>query len=346
MIHRLKYLFFMIGIILLALTASIFLFTFQDRIDNQTLYAENQDLSISSILTNNYIEDDAERYTTFLYNQSQHVKYAVVELDSTLSEEEVLELLAAAFLNEKDDFVVITQEIASVSGTQYAVYNTEDHSDIMFLLTLITIDMYSNQVEMSDSGEQYRYDTAKILIDSQTGMLYFMGIYYAHNYYEDDDYGEYGDLFLNDPDAAASAFLNMISNQTSVFDTDLSCMNLIECCLTPFQDVIVGDVSYVEDRKDSTYVPMDGYADLTQDSGFLTGVELTGFQLATTFPIGFAARTDNEDTYVTVFCTVQFNKLDYSQKSTFGPYQCDFCIGLEEMAYLFGEFNYRKPSVG
>ena len=346
MLHRIKYLFFTLGIILLALTAPVILFNVQDRIVNQTLYAENQDISVSSILTNNYIEDDAERYTTFLYNQPQGVEYAVMELDSTLSEEDTLNLLSTAFLNEDNEYAVITQDVASVSNTQYAVYNTEDHSDIMFLLTLITIDMYSDWIETSDDGNQYRYDTARILVDSQTGMLYFMGVYYAHNYYEDEDYAEYGWLFLNDTDAAASAFQDDICSRYLIFDMDFSCIDIIARCMNPFWDVIEEDVSYVQAREDSTYVPVEWNYELAKEYGFVTGVELTAFQSATTFPIGFAVRAADEDAYVTVFCTVQFNKLDRVQMSTFGQYQCNLCIGLEEMAFLLPEFNYMKPSVG
>ncbi len=346
MLHRIKYLFFILGIILLALTAPVILFIVQDRLDNQTLHAENQDISVSSILTNNYIEDDAERYTTFLYNQSQGVEYAVMELDSTLSEEDTLNLLSTAFLNEDNEYAIITQDVASVSNTQYAVYNTEDHSDIMFLLTLITIDMYSDLIETSDDGNQYRYDTARILVDSQTGMLYFMGVYYAHNYYEDEDYAKYVSLFLYDTDAAASAFQDDICSRYLIFDMDFSCVDIIAHCVNPFRDVIVEDASYVQAREDSTYVPVEWYYELAREYGFVTGVELTNFKQTTTFPVGFAVRTSHEDSYVSVFCTVQFNMVEKNQPGDFERYQCNLCIGLEEMAFLLPEFNYMKPAVG
>ncbi|MCD7752114.1 MAG: hypothetical protein LUI10_10320 [Lachnospiraceae bacterium] len=336
--QRLKYLFFIVCIILLALMAPVFLFSLKDRIDNQTLYAENQDITVSDILTNNYIEDDGERYTTWLYHQSQGVEYAVMELDSTLSDEELSALLLKTFLYQEADYSFIRMGITSVSHTQYAVYNTEDHTDIIFLLTLITIQMYRGSSS---------YDTLRILVDSQTGMLYFMGIYYAWNLYEDaDNYNQYSGIFSDDAGWAVASYQELL--YTNISDLYLSCSELIGLCLSPFLDHMTGDVSCVEARSDSTFTAVEGFADLTGDSGYLTGVEFTVYKEATTFPISTAVYTSDGDSYVTVTFTTQFNKwVSYFQEdSDFGPYQCNLCIGLEDMAFLLPEFYYWKPSVG
>lgn len=345
--QRLKYLFFIVCIILLALMAPVFLFSLKDRIDNQTLYAENQDITVSDILTNNYIEDDGERYTTYLYNLSQGAEYSVMELDSTLSDEELSALLLKTFLYQEADYSFIRMGITSVSHTQYAVYNTEDHTDIIFLLTLITIQMYSGSAVVTEDYDSY--DTLRILVDSQTGMLYFMGIYYAWNLYEDSDdydYNRYSGIFSDEVGWAAAAYQDLWS--MNITDLYLSCSELIGMCLSPFLDHMTGDVSCVEARGDSAFTAVEGFKDLTGDSGYLTGVEFTVYKEATTFPISTAVYTSDGDSYVTVTFTTQFNKwVSYFQEdSDFGPYQCNLCIGLEDMAFLLPEFYYWKPSVG
>lgn len=343
--RRIKYLLFIVCIILLALLAPVFLFSLKDQIDNQTLYAENQDITVSDILTNNYIEDDGERYTTWLYNQSQGVEYAVMELDSTLSDEELSALLLKTFPYQDDDYSFIRMGVTSVSHTQYAVYNTEDHTDIIFLLTLITIQMYSGgAVAAEDYGS---YDTLRLLVDSQTGMLYFMGVYYAWNLYEDaDNYNQYSGIFSDDAGWAVAAYQELL--YTDITDLHISGSQLIGMCLSPFLDHMTGDVSCVDDRKDSTFTAVDGFEDLTGDSGYLTGVEFTVYKEATTFPISAAVYTSDGDSYVTVTFTAQFNKWVYyfQEDNDFDPYECNLCIGLEDMAFLLEKFNYWKPSVG
>ena len=55
MFKRLKYILFIACVLLLVLSAPVFLFAIQDRVSNQSVYAENQELTVSGVLTNNYI---------------------------------------------------------------------------------------------------------------------------------------------------------------------------------------------------------------------------------------------------------------------------------------------------
>ncbi len=337
MLRRLEYVSFIACIILLAVLAPVLLFAVRDRISNQTLYAENQELTVSGILTNNYIEYDAVRYTTYLYNKSLGVEYEVTELDSTLGDGEILELLSAAFVYDSLDFDMFSKNVTTVSNTQYAVYNAEDHTDIIFLLTLITIEMNTGYRVVTDSGHEVSWDMARILVDLQTGMLYFMGLYYIA-----DHFAAYDGLFSDSALAAAVTYSEMMRDRIPDM-TEYTYLDLVLSEFAYFKDVLEKNISYAEYYSSMGYVDVDGFFDLTSEDGFFTGVQLDPGQSMVSFPICFAAFTPDRSTCVPVELTTQFNTYEVGD---FADYQCNLCIGIREFARLIPEFNYRSPSVG
>ncbi|MCD7752113.1 MAG: hypothetical protein LUI10_10315 [Lachnospiraceae bacterium] len=171
MCNRLAYILFIVCMLLLVLSAPVFLFAVQDRIGSQAVYAENQELTVSGVLTNNYIEDDAERMSTYLSNREKGAEYQVVELDSTLNTGEVLSLLQTAFHYDELSYGMIEGSILSQANTQYVICSLDDASNIMFLVTCITLLQHGGD---SEFNRLYR-----LLVDSQTGALYFLSICYG-----------------------------------------------------------------------------------------------------------------------------------------------------------------------
>ncbi len=349
MLRRLEYLLFVICIILAALFTPKFLFAIQDRTDNQTVYAEYQEINISSVLVSNYIEDDAERYTAYLYRKSQGTRYEAMELESSLSTGEILSLLLKALYREDsgDYFYDFSDffdgNVMSLSSTQYAVYNAEDHSDIMFLTTLITIVLDNGNPLISDDGNITTYDTIRILVDSQTGALYFIGFYYVHNFYE-----AYGGLFTdNDANAAAEVYSDLFYDL--VFDMQsLTYADLWAMAVYPYiydeENWLVASSRYAEpSMADYDYTEIGWAYELTQDNGFLTGVKFPVYGECVDFYISFAVKSPEEvpstleSSYVTVTAVTQINTYESEEYSKYGS---NVCISLWDFASLFPEFNY------
>ncbi|MCD8130198.1 MAG: hypothetical protein LUE16_02790 [Lachnospiraceae bacterium] len=350
MLRRLEYLLFVACIVLIALLAPKFLFSIQDRAGNQTVYAQYQEINISSVLVSNYIEDDAERYTTYLYRKSQGTRYEVMELEGSLSTGEIVTLLLKALYRVDDtggyvyDFSEFFDEsVMGLSSTQYAVYNAEDHSDIMFLATMITVYLDNGNPLISDDGNITTYDMIRVLVDSQTGALYFIGLYYMQNFYE-----EYEGLFLNnDAEAAAEVYSDLFSDL--VFDmSNLSYADLTVMVIYPYvgEDWLVEGSRYAEPSvADYDYTEIGWSFELTQEDGFLTGVKFPVYEKRVDFYLSFAVKSPEEvpgaqeSSYMTVTAVTQINTYEAEEYSKYGS---NVCVGLWDLTSLFPEFNYRK----
>ncbi|MCD8067817.1 MAG: hypothetical protein LUE87_02775 [Lachnospiraceae bacterium] len=348
MLRRLEYLLFVVCIVLIALLAPKFLFSIQDRAGSQTVYAEHQEINISSVLVSNYIEDDAERYTTYLYLKSQGTRYEVMELEGSLSTGEIVTLLLKALYraDNTDGYVYDFSDffdgsVMGLSSTQYAVYNAEDHSDIMFLATLITVYLDNGDPLISDDGNITTYDTIRVLVDSQTGALYFIGLYYTHNY------EAYEGLFAdNDANAAAKVYSELFYDL--VFDmSNLSYADLTAMVIYPYvgEDWLVMSSLYAEpSMADSDYTEIGWSFELTREDGFLTGVKFPVYEKCVDFYLSFAVKSPEEvpgaqeSSYVTVTAVTQINTYESEEYSKYGS---NVCVGLWDLTSLFPEFNFR-----
>ncbi|MCD7806315.1 MAG: hypothetical protein LUH19_03130, partial [Lachnospiraceae bacterium] len=300
MLRRLEYLLFVICVILAALFAPRFLFAIQDRANNQTVYAEYREINVSSVLVSNYIENDAERYITYLYHKSQGTEYEVMELDGSLSNGEILVLLQEAltpeFLGYTDSygygFEMYDGDVVNLTSTQYAIYDAQDHSDIMFLATLITITLDSGRVKFSDDGNLTYYDVIKVLVDSQTGALYFIGFYYLYNPFEDTN------IFSSSPYEAVKAYDDLLYERVPDMESH-SCAELWTLSVSPYlvDDWMVEEAYHVELEEDAKYTDVSELADFNQEDGFVTRVETNSFIGGgeyVTFQVGFAVKSPEE----------------------------------------------------
>ncbi|MCD8327302.1 MAG: hypothetical protein LUC90_11700 [Lachnospiraceae bacterium] len=349
MLRRLEYLLFVACVILAAIFAPRFMFAIQDRANNQTVYAEYKEMNISSVLVSNYIEDDAERYTTYLYRKSLGAEFEAMELEGSLNNGEILELLQEAL--GMDDyyydagygygFEMFSGNVLTLESTQYAIYDSQDHSDIMFLVTLISIYLDSGHDKLSDDGNLTHHEGIKVLVDSQTGALYFIGFYYYYNPFEDFN------LFSGSAYDAVKAYERIMYDDQVPNMSSHTYAEMMVLPLTSYvmDDWKVEDVYHVELEDDTKYTEVDSIGDFDWESGFLTTVETINMDEGdyTTFRINFAVKspedvpTAQESSYVTVTTLTQFNTYEAGE---YFRYEANLCIGLENFADLIPEFNF------
>lgn len=328
MFKRLKYILFIAGVLFLVLSAPIFLFAVQDRISNQSVYAENQELTVSGVLTNNYIEDDAERMSTYLLSKENGAEYQVVELDSRLDTGEILSLLQTAFHYDELSYGMIDGNITSQANTQYAICSAEDASDIMFLVTCITLLQHGGEKEVS---RLYR-----ILVDSQTGVLYFISVYYGDSGDGRKDKSYDLDIFSGiyswAYEATVDEFLDEIDGLNGYTGYDL----LLEFADWYGSDSPVSGVSNsstlneVADYDDLIYY----YADQAIDTAVLDISAVNRTTLTMQFPAG--GQSGNSDLEVEI--VAQYGKGDIVTGGL--KYNCRMCMGIADFAVWIPRFGY------
>ncbi|MCD7864107.1 MAG: hypothetical protein LUG61_11545 [Lachnospiraceae bacterium] len=312
MLKRLEYILFIVCVLFLALCAPVFLFAVRDRISNQTVYAENQELTVSGVLTNNYIEDDAERLYEYLVSRESGGEYQVVELDSRLNTGEVLTLLKTAFHYDELSYGMIDGAVTTQANTQYAICSAQDASDILFLVTCVTL--------MQRGGDQDTDRLYRILVDSQTGALYFMSVYYGrtedganHKSFDEDIFSDsYGWAY----EASMDEFFSEIDGLSGYTCYDL---------LLEFVDW------YGSGGNDELVYY---YADQAVDPADIDYSEATRTTLSMRFPSG----GQTGDSSVTVEVVTQFGSGDIITGGL--TYECRLCMGIADFAVWIPRFGY------
>ncbi len=327
MSRRLEYILFIAGVLLVSLLAPVILFAVRDRISNRSVYAENQEISISAVLTNNYIEDDALRMATYLANKENGVEYQVVELDSKLTAKEVLTRLHTAFHYDGSAYEMIIGDITSQTNTQYAICNADDASDIMFLVTCITLIQHGGT---SDISRLYR-----ILVDSQTGALYFMSVYYANSGYARESKSFNQGIFTG---SYWTAYDESLDEFFSVIDglNDISCFDLLVYFADWYGSDTYndGDFSISATDSDSSFEVAYYYADLAVGNATMTRSSTTHTTLTMSFPAGTSAGSTDQ----TVEAVTQFGIGDITSGGL--NYECRMCFGIEDFAVWIPRFGY------
>ncbi|MCD7818648.1 MAG: hypothetical protein LUH07_06310 [Lachnospiraceae bacterium] len=349
MLKRLEYILFIVCVIFLALCAPVFLFAVRDRISNQTVYAENQELTVSGVLTNNYIEDDAERLYEYLVSRESGGEYQVVELDSRLNTGEVLTLLKTAFHYDELSYGMIDGAVTTQANTQYAICSAQDASDILFLVTCVTL--------MQRGGDQDTDRLYRILVDSQTGALYFMSVYYGrtedganHKSFDEDIFSDsYGwayeasmDEFFSEIDGLSGytcydLLLEFVDwygsggsfSGTSSVSVSESAVNMV----TETANIARDSASDYGNRV--TYDELVYYyADQAVDPADIDYSEATRTTLTMRFPSG----GQTGDSSVTVEVITQFGSGDIITGGQ--TYECRLCMGIADFAVWIPRFGY------
>ncbi len=329
MVKRLTYFLFIACVLFLALCAPVFLFAVQDRISNQTVYAENQDLTLSGALTGNYIEDDAERMAAYLTARENGGEFRVVELDSRLNTGEILTLLQTAFHYDELSYGMIDGGVTTQVNTQYAICSADDASDIMFLVTCISL--FQNGGNRR-AGRLYRF-----LVDSQTGALYFMSVYYGRteNGIKNKSFDE--DLFSDSYGRVYQAAMEEFQNSEIDGLVGYTCADF----LLAFVDWYGSDGWSTGSSAYSSYDSYEIYEDLVYYyaeeailSADLDYSAATRTTLTMEFPCG--GQTGNTDQVLEV--VTQFGNGDITTGGL--TYECRMGMGIADFAVWIPRFGY------
>lgn len=167
--RKIRYFLIIALLLSVAMAAPVVLFSLEDRLQSRTVNTENRQIVESTLLTENYIASDPLRVATWLYQVSQGTDYQVKELDVVWQEEDIYDLISlGAETNEflwevYDIFADSHGRSGTYSYKQYAVCNSRDYSDIIFMPLLLACQPYGI------SGYSF-------LLDSQTGALYAVSV--------------------------------------------------------------------------------------------------------------------------------------------------------------------------
>lgn len=164
---KFSFLLIIAAVLAAAMAAPVLLFALEDHVRGSQVYTQNRHVTENSLSEMDYIADDALRVATYLSRVSEGTGYQAVSLDMSWTFSDVCDLMwqGALTCDMLYDFLDILYSVdpedMDFRCQQYAVCNTLDYSDVIFLPLLISFKPY-------DSTSRYN-----VLIDSQTGAFYF-----------------------------------------------------------------------------------------------------------------------------------------------------------------------------